>query len=49
MAANGIGSLMFIDNVYADKAIRMTTELLRAILSTHIQLNTAKIYITDDL
>ena len=37
MAANGTGSLVFIDDVTADKSSRMNSEVFRAILSAHIQ------------
>ena len=37
MAANGTGSLGFIDDVTADKISRMNSEVVRAILSAHIQ------------
>ncbi len=37
MAASGTGSLVFIDDVTADKSSRMNSEVFRAILSAHIQ------------
>ena len=39
MAANGTGSLVFIDDVTADKRSRMNCEVFRAILTAHIQPN----------
>ncbi len=39
MAASGTGSLVFIDDVTADKSSRMNSEVFRAILSAHIQPN----------
>uniref|UniRef100_A0A8C5MJ28 Transposase n=1 Tax=Leptobrachium leishanense TaxID=445787 RepID=A0A8C5MJ28_9ANUR len=42
MAANGTGSLVFID-VTADKSSRMNSEVFRAILSAHIQPNAAEL------
>ena len=36
MAANGTGSLVFIDDVTADKSSRMISEVFRRILSAHI-------------
>ena len=39
MAANGTGSLVFIDDVTADKSSRMNSEVFQAILSAHIQPN----------
>ena len=39
MAANGTGSLVFIDDVTANKSNRMNSEVFRAILSAHIQPN----------
>ena len=35
--ANGTGSIVFIDDVTADKSSRMNSEVFRAILSAHIQ------------
>ncbi len=35
MAASGTGSLVFIDDVTADKSSRMNSEVFRAILSAH--------------
>ena len=43
MAANGTGSLIFIDDVTADKSSRMDSEVFRAILSAHIQPNASKL------
>uniref|UniRef100_A0A8C5LNK9 Transposase n=1 Tax=Leptobrachium leishanense TaxID=445787 RepID=A0A8C5LNK9_9ANUR len=43
MAANGTGSLVFIDDVTADKSSRMNSEVFRAILSAHIQPNAAEL------
>uniref|UniRef100_A0A8C5N2V1 Transposase n=1 Tax=Leptobrachium leishanense TaxID=445787 RepID=A0A8C5N2V1_9ANUR len=42
-AANGTGSLIFIDDVTADKSSRMNSEVFRAILSAHIQPNAAEL------
>ena len=42
MAANGTGSLVFIDDVTADKSSRMNSEVFRAILSAHIQPNASE-------
>ena len=39
MAASGTGSLVFIDDVTADKSSRMNSEVFWAILSAHIQPN----------
>ena len=36
MADNGTGSLVFIDDVTANKNSRMNSEVFRAILSAHI-------------
>ena len=36
MAASGTGSLVFIDDITADKSNRMNSEVFRAILSAHI-------------
>ena len=43
MAANGTGSLVFIDDVTIDKNIRMNSEVLRAIVSAQIQSNASKL------
>ena len=43
MAASGTGSLIFIDDVTADKSSRMNSEVFRAILSAHIQPNASKL------
>ena len=43
MAANGTGSLAFIDDVTADKSSRMNSEVFRAILSAHIQPNASEL------
>ena len=40
--ANGTGSLLFIDDVTADRSSRMNSDVYRAILSAHIQLNAIK-------
>ncbi len=39
MAASGTGSLVFIDDVTADKSSMMNSEVFRVILSAHIQPN----------
>ena len=43
MAANGTGSVVFIDDVTADKSSRMNSEVFRAILSAQIQPNASKL------
>ena len=43
MAANGTGSLVFIDDVTADKSSRMNSEVFRAILSAHVQPNASEL------
>ena len=43
MAANGTGSLEFIDDVTADKSSRMNSEVFWAILSAHIQPNASEL------
>jgi len=43
MAANGTGSLVFIDDVTADRSSRMSFEVFRALLSAQIQPNAAKL------
>ena len=43
MAANGTGSLVFIDDVTADRSSKMNSEVYRAILSAHIQPNATKL------
>ena len=43
MAANGTGSLVFIDDVTADKSSRIHSEVFRAILSAQIQPNASKL------
>ena len=43
MAANGTGSLVFIDDVTADKSSRMNSEVFRAILSAQIQPNASEL------
>ena len=43
MAANGTGSLVFIDGVTADKSSRMNSEVFRAILSAHFQPNASEL------
>ena len=43
MAASGTGSLVFIDDVTADKSSRMNSEVFQAILSAHIQPNASEL------
>ena len=43
MTANGMGSLLFINNVTADRRSRMNSEVYRAILPAHIQPNATKL------
>ncbi|CAJ0950023.1 unnamed protein product [Ranitomeya imitator] len=43
MAFNGTGSLVFIDDIRADKSSRMNSEVYRDILSAQIQPNAAKL------
>ena len=43
MAANGTGSLVFIDDVTADKSSRINSEVFRAILYAHIQPNVSEL------
>ena len=43
MAANGTESLVFIDDVTADRSSRMNSEVYRALLSAQIQPNVAKL------
>ncbi|MCJ8739407.1 hypothetical protein PDJAM_G00046810 [Pangasius djambal] len=43
MAANGTGSLVFIDDVTADRSSKMNSEVSRALLSAHIQPNATKL------
>ena len=43
IAANGTGSLVFIDNVIADKSSGMNSEVFQAILSAHIQPNASEL------
>ena len=43
MAANGTGSLVFIDDVTADKSSRMNSEVFWAILSAPIQPNASEL------
>ncbi len=43
MAASGTGSLVFIDDVTADKSSRMNSEVFRAILSAHILPNASEL------
>ena len=43
IAANGTGSLVFIDDMTADKSSRMKSEVFRAILSAHIQPNASEL------
>ncbi len=42
MAASGTGSLVFIDDVTADKSSRINSEVFQAILSAHIQPNASE-------
>ena len=42
MAASGTGSLVFIDDVTADKSSRMNSGVYKALLSAQIQPNAAK-------
>ena len=42
MAANGTGSLVFIDDVTADRSSRMNSEVYRAVRSAQIQSNATK-------
>lgn len=39
MAASGTGSLVFTDDVTTDRSSRINSEVYRAILSAHIQVN----------
>ncbi|KAJ7322744.1 hypothetical protein JRQ81_019031 [Phrynocephalus forsythii] len=43
VAPNGTGSLVFIDDVTADKSSRMNLELFQPILSAHIQPNASEL------
>ena len=43
MAANGTGTLVFIDDVTADKSSRINSEVFRAISSAHIQPNASEL------
>jgi hypothetical protein len=43
MAANGTGSLVFIDDVTADKRSRTNSEVFGAILSAQIQPNASEL------
>ncbi len=43
MTASGTGSLVFIDDVTADKSSRINSEVFRAILSAHIQPNASEL------
>ena len=43
MAANGTGSPLFIDDVTADRAVGMNSEVYRTTLSAHIQPNATKL------
>ena len=43
MAANGTGPLVFIDDVTADRYIRVDSEVYRDKLSGHIQPNATKL------
>ena len=49
MAVNGTRSLVFINDVTADRSNRMNSEVYRALLSALIQPNAAKVYSTDGL
>ncbi len=42
MAANGTGSLLFIDDVTADRSSKMNSEVFKAVISAHIQPNAIK-------
>ena len=43
MAANGTGSLVFIDDVTAGRSSKMNSEVYRAILSAQLQPNATKL------
>lgn len=43
MAVNGTGSLVFIDDVTADKSSRMNSEMFQAMLSATIQPNASEV------
>ncbi|KAF7662699.1 hypothetical protein LDENG_00229840 [Lucifuga dentata] len=43
MAANGTGSLVFIDDMSADRSSRMNAEVFRALLSAQIKPSAAKL------
>lgn len=43
MAASGTGSLVFIDDVTADRSSRMNSEVHSSVLSAHVQPNGAKL------
>ena len=43
LADNGTGSLVFIDDVTADKSSRMNSEVFRALVSAHIQPNDSEL------
>ena len=45
MAPNGTGSQLFIDDMTADRRIKMNSEVLRAVLSAHIQVNNIKLMV----
>lgn len=42
-AARGASSVVFIDDVTAEKIRRMNSEVYREILSAHIQINASKL------
>lgn len=43
MAASGMGSMVFIDDVSSDESYKMLAEAYRNILSTNIQRNAIKL------
>ena len=43
VAANGTGSLLTIDDVTADRSVKMNSEVRRVILSAHVQPNATKL------
>ena len=45
MAANGTGSLVFIDDVTIDRSDRMNSEVYRALLSAQTQPNAEKLHV----
>ncbi len=40
MAANGTGSLLFIDDVTADRSSKMNSEVFKAVISAHKRIRT---------